>query len=162
MAIYKKVETTHGAWAKSGEIKEGSTAEIKSETSAQPSQFKNKDGSIKMQDVCKVSFNGEEPLNVSLNRATINALVEAFGEDSKEWIGNELKVETEKMRVGGRAVVALYLIPEGYERIDDENGYAVIIKSDGVKTKGNSKKSIMSDDIPVIEEDDIDASKIPF
>jgi hypothetical protein len=25
-------------------------------------------------------------------------------------------------------VVALYLILEGYERVDDENGYAVIVK----------------------------------
>jgi hypothetical protein len=27
-----------------------------------------------------------------------------------------------------KAVVAMYLIPERYERVDDENGYAVIVK----------------------------------
>jgi hypothetical protein len=54
--------------------------------------------------------------------------VDAFGEDSAGWQGHALSVETEKMRVAGKAVVALYLIPEGYERIDDENGYAMIVK----------------------------------
>jgi hypothetical protein len=58
---------------------------------------------------------GDEPLNVNLNRATINGLVDAFGEDSALWIGHYLTVETEKMRVAGKAVVALYLIPKGYE-----------------------------------------------
>jgi hypothetical protein len=32
------------------------------------------------------------------------------------------------MRVGGRAVTAVYLVPEGYERVDDDNGYTVILK----------------------------------
>jgi hypothetical protein len=39
-----------------------------------------------------------------------------------------LSVETEKVRVAGKSVTALYLIPEGHEKIDDENGYAVIVK----------------------------------
>ena len=39
-----------------------------------------------MQDACKVQFDGyEEPLKVALNRATINALVDAFGRSSKDW-----------------------------------------------------------------------------
>jgi len=32
------------------------------------------------------------------------------------------------MRVAGKAVVALYLIPKGYKRVDDRNGYAMILK----------------------------------
>ena len=44
-----------------------------------------------MQDVCKVQFDGyEEPLKVALNRATINALVDAFGRSSKDWQGHPL------------------------------------------------------------------------
>jgi hypothetical protein len=31
--------------------------------------------------------------------------------------------------LGGRAVTAVYLVPEGYERVDDENGYTVIVKT---------------------------------
>lgn len=40
-----------------------------------------------------------------------------------------LSCETEKMRVGGRVVTAVYLVPEGYERVDEENGYTVIVKN---------------------------------
>jgi hypothetical protein len=49
------------------------------------------------------------------------------------------------MRVAGKAVVALYLIPENYERVDDENGYAVIVK------KGTTKEEVPTvnlDDVP--------------
>lgn len=153
MATYKKTNSfVSGAWVKTADLKNGSTAKIVSETNPQPSQFFNKDGSMKLQDVCKVKFEGVDALNVSLNRATINGLVDAFGEDSLKWQGNPLTVETEKMRVGGRAVTALYLIPAGYQRIDDENGYAVIVKI-GAKVAGEVRDS----EIPVIDEDGVNA-----
>src|SRR3990167_201551 len=100
MANYQKQNMTSGAWAKASELSNVKRAKIVSETNPTPSQFLNKDGSPKTQDVCKVRFEGiDEPLNVSLNRATLNGLVEAFGEDSKDWQGHYLTVETEKVRV---------------------------------------------------------------
>src|SRR3990167_5565974 len=142
MAQYQKSVNVSGAWAKGSDLTSGSKAKMVSETNPQASQFLNKDGSMKTQDVCKIRFEGKpEPLNISLNRATINALVDAFGEDSKNWMGQVLVVETEKMRVAGKAVTATYLIPDGYERIDDENGYAVIVKS-------GSKVETAPDDMP--------------
>jgi hypothetical protein len=101
-----------------------------SATERMPSQFKDeKTGETKFQDVAKVLFSGDtETKNISLNRATINGLVDAFGEDSVLWQDQVLTAETEKVRVAGRAVTAVYLLPEGYERVDDENGYTVIVK----------------------------------
>jgi len=32
------------------------------------------------------------------------------------------------VKVGGKTVFALYLIPDGYEKVDDANGYTVIVK----------------------------------
>lgn len=129
MANYKKNTSLGGKWAKASELGNVSRAKIVSETNPEPSQFLNKDGSTKTQDVCRVQFDGvDEVLKVSLNRATINGLVDAYGEDSKAWQAHYLAVETEKVRVAGKAVTALYLIPEGYEKVDDENGYAVIVK----------------------------------
>ena len=151
MANYQKTSTVSGKWAKSSELIGVKKAKIVSETNPEPSQFKNKDGSVKMQDVCKVKFEGkDEPLNVSLNKATINGLVDAFGENSADWMDKILSVETEKMRAGGKAVIALYLIPEDYERIDDENGYATILKM-GLEKRLNQSSN---DDIPVINEDE--------
>lgn len=126
---YNKPSSVRGKWAKGNELFDVRTAKIVGETTKQKSSFLNKDGSKKTQDVCKIEFEGvSEPLNVSLNSASLSALIDAFGEESKDWIGKTLSVETEKMRVAGKAVVAIYLIPAGYKRIDDANGYAMIIK----------------------------------
>ena len=148
--LYKKNVSLGGAWAKGSELTNVKSAKIVSETNPTPSQFLNKDGSVKNQDVCKVRFEGlPEALNVSLNRATINALVDAFGEDSVKWQGNTLGVETEKVRVAGKSVTALYLIPAGYKRVDDENGYAQIVKEDAELDPRNY------DDIPVIDDKEL-------
>jgi hypothetical protein len=90
MATYKKNTSVGGKWAKTSELTGAGWAKIVSETNPQPSTFLDKNGNAKNQDVAKVQFDGQdEPLNVSLNRATINGLVDAFGEDSKEWQGAE-------------------------------------------------------------------------
>ena len=108
----------------------------------------------------KVRFEGlDDVLNVSLTRATINGLVDSFGEDSKDWQNNYLTAETEKVRVAGVARVALYLVPEGYEKQDDENGYAVIVK------KGTNSEIVKDENIPVInpeEEGEVNLKDIPF
>jgi hypothetical protein len=139
---YQQQQKQTGAWVDKKSLQSGTACKIVSETQSQPSSFKDKNGNTQNQDVCKVRFNGQqEAVNVNLNGATIGAMIDAFGDESINWQNKPLTVETEKMRVGGKAVVALYLIPEGYERVDDENGYAVIVK------KGLNKK-----DIPVINE----------
>jgi hypothetical protein len=129
--IYDKKEFTTGKWADKAELydKRVSSGKIVSETNPETSSFKNEDGSPQMQHVCKVSFEGyDEALKVALNRATINALVDAFGRDSKDWQGHQLTVEVDKLP--GKKF-PLYLIPEGYKRIEDENGYSVIVKKGG-------------------------------
>ncbi len=150
---YQKTTTLGGAWVKAADVKAGSRAKIVSETNAQPSSFTNKDGSPKTQDVCKLRIEGmPEPLNCSLNRATINGLVDAFGEDSVAWQGHYLTVETEKVRVAGKSVVALYLIAEGYEKTDDANGYAVITKKGTVPVSetpiDTGEGTVTGEDIP--------------
>jgi hypothetical protein len=130
MADYDTKEFTSGKWADKSELyeKRVKSAKIVSETNPETSTFKNEDGTPQMQDVCKVLFEGyDEPLKVSLNRATINALVKAFGRSSKDWQGNVLSVEIDKLP--GKKF-PLYLIPEGYKRIEDENGYSVILQED--------------------------------
>ena len=152
MAPYKKQTFVGGKWAKASEIKSGSKAKIMSETTPQPSSFLDKNGLPKTQDVCKVQFQGStEAVNVNLNRATLNALVEAFGEDSADWQNKVLTVETEKVKVGGKTVFALYLLPENYKKVDDDNGYTIIVK------KGSQKPLSVED---TDEAGDLD--EIPF
>ncbi len=127
---YQKQVSVGGSWVKGAEVVSGTHCKLMSAAERMPSQFKDeKTGETKFQDVAKVFFSGEtETKNISLNRATINGLVDAFGEDSALWQDKVLTAETEKVRVAGRAVTAVYLVPEGYERVDDENGYTVIVK----------------------------------
>mgnify|MGYP001559588972 CR=1 FL=1 len=128
MSIYQKQNFVGGVWVKGSEVVTGSKVKIVSETNPSPSKFTNKDGTVKMQDVAKVRFQGiEEVKNMNLNRATLNGLVDAFGEDSKKWIGQVLTAITEKMVVGGKRVTAVYLLADGYELKEDEGGYMIII-----------------------------------
>jgi hypothetical protein len=157
--IYKKKQSIGGKWVKASEIQNGTRAKIMSETKPQPSQFFDKNGNAKTQDVAKVRFeNLPEVVNVGLNRATINGLIDAFGEDTANWQNHYLTVITESGRVSGRAVTYLYLIPEGFEKINDANGYAVITR------KGSPV--IKDEDIPVVdveeEQEEIDLKDIPF
>lgn len=148
-----------GSWAKGSELVGVKRAKIVSETNPQPSAFLNKDGTSKMQDVCKVRFEGkDEVFNISLNKATINGLIDAFGEDSNDWMNKYLSVETEKVRVAGVARTAIYLIPEGYEKIDNEEGFAEIRKI-GAEKKIDEPED---EDIPIVEDDNIDVKDIPF
>jgi hypothetical protein len=127
MADYDKKEFVAGKWADKSELyeKRVKTARIVSDTNPETSSFKNEDGTPQMQDVCKIQIEGyDEALKVALNRATINALVDAFGRSSKDWQGHDLTVEIDKLP--GKKF-PLYLIPEGYKRIEDENGYSVIL-----------------------------------
>ena len=149
---YEKSSSIQGKWIRGGDMQSGMQCTLTTETNPMPSQFQNKDGSMKMQDVSKIKFKGtNEELNINLNRATLNALIDAFGSESKNWIGKVLIVETEKMRVGGKAVVAVYLIPDGYERVDDENGYAIIVK-----------KGLPIDELPTVNVEDGGKEELPF
>ena len=127
---YQKQVSLGGAWVKGSEVVSGSRCKLMSATERMPSQFKDeKTGEPKFQDVAKVLFSGDsETKNISLNRATINGLVDAFGEDSEQWQDKVLTAETEKVVVGGKRQTALYLIAEGYEKTEDDNGYVVIVK----------------------------------
>ena len=151
---YQKSNFVGGSWVKGSEVVSGSKVKIVSETEPQPSKFTNKDGSVKMQDVAKVRFQGaDEAKNMNLNRATINGLVDAFGEDSKKWIGQVLTAITEKMVVAGKRVTAVYLLADGYELKEDEAGYMIIINP--------AKETVQV--APADEPDgDTDISEIPF
>jgi hypothetical protein len=131
MAKYTK--TIGGAWAKGSDLASGTKAQIVSETVHTESRYKDeKTGAAKYQDVAKVRFDGkDEALNVNLNRATVYGLIDAFGEESKEWTGHTLTVHTEKVVVGGKRVTALYLVPDGFEVKENSEGYVEILRKGG-------------------------------
>jgi hypothetical protein len=153
VAEYEKHEAIGGSWLKGKEVRSGSKAKLKSEVHPVPSQFKDKEGNTKMQDVGKIIVQGDtEVKNISVNKASLSALVDAFGKDSKQWIDKVITIETMKVSVGGKMVTAVYLVPEGYALGEDDNGYVVI-------TSNNAEKILMGDDEV---DDDISPEDIPF
>ncbi|MFZ2152163.1 MAG: hypothetical protein WAV09_03585 [Minisyncoccia bacterium] len=157
MAEYSKSEIMGGKWVIGKELKSGVKAKLKSEVHPSPSQFKDpKTGEIKMQDVGKILIQGDtEQKNISVNKASISALVDAFGKNSNDWVDKLLTIETLKMSVGGKMVTAVYLVPEGYSLAEDNNGYMVI-------TSNNAEKVLMGDVDASDGEEDINPDDIPF
>lgn len=141
MATYNKQVFTGGKWLDKSKLKTGMRAKIMSETNPEASRYTDeKTGEFKMQDVCQVRVDGLSDVSkVTLNRITINALVEAFGNDSKSWMNHPLAINLSKR--DGKAY--LYFVPEGFTCTQDNEGYTVIIKN--------------GDSLPVINEDDINA-----
>ena len=128
MARYSKQNFVGGAWINKGEVKSPTKGTLVSETEPQPSNFKNDKGELQTQDVAKIRLEGgTEAVNIALNRATISGLVDAFGEDSKNWIGKPLTVITERSTYGGKRGYSIYLLAEGYEMKEDENKYLIIV-----------------------------------
>ena len=151
MATYKKDSFIGGKWVKGGEVVTGTKCKLVTETDPQPSQFKDKNGNMKMQDVSKIRFEGlNDVLNISLNRATISGLVDAFGEDSKSWVGKPLTAHTEKVMVAGKRVTAVYLLAEGYEVGEDDGGYVKIVNpsKESVQVAPEDNGEVRADEIP--------------
>lgn len=122
MTKYNRSSSVQGAWVKKETLREGQRAKIVGETSPE-------EGTYGKQDVTKIRFEGDqETKNMALNKTTINALIDAFGDDSKNWINHYLTVHAETTRSAGKKSITVYLIPEGFEWKDDEEGYIHITK----------------------------------
>lgn len=139
---YSPSSTVSGGWVNKLELRNGQKCVIVSEATPVVSKFKDeKTGEPLMQDTAKVHFEGQkEPVNCNLNKPTINALIAAFGTESLDWMNQPLTVELEKVRIGGKSSLALYLIPSGFKKMDDDNGFAVIVKTGKTTLKSDTDR----------------------
>lgn len=117
-----------GAWLDKKELKVGDVAKLVSEAV-------EVEGQNGPQIVAKIRVKGQdEAKNVAVNGPTKNALIDAFGKDSKTWIGKLLTCHTEKTVIGGKRGIALYLVPEGFEVTEDAGGYVVVARKGTAST----------------------------
>ena len=120
---------TSGAWLKNEDVADGAKIKLVSECKQTVSRFKDDEGNAKTDNEVKANVEGkDEPVNMRLNWTTIYALVEAFGKDSKDWIGHVLIAKPKDATTG----VSLYLIPEGFELVRNEQKRWTIRKTGGV------------------------------
>lgn len=101
MFYQKKV--TVGQFAKKGvDIKDGDFITVANEGRQIEGQFGT-------QDVFLMKLANGEEKNVSLNQTSLNNLIDAFGEDSKNWIGKQVKVWLIRSNVQGKIVPVMYV-----------------------------------------------------
>ncbi len=77
-------------------------------------------------------------------------MIDAFGEDSKNWIGKKVKVWAIRSNVKGKMINVYY-----YSHPD------AILEDDGVFAIPGKDK-VKKDGIPIVEEEEIDPKDIPF
>lgn len=151
---YTRQTSTFGSFVDKKALVNGARAKIMSECVPQESEYQ---GKPRTRNIVKVKFEDIAELqNVDLNGQTRNALIDAFGEDSKDWIGQILTVHTEKTIIGGKRVIVLYLVPKDYEVGEDAGGYVVIGKKGAVEEKVTTSGEI---EYP---EEEVDPESIPF
>jgi hypothetical protein len=110
-----------GKWVNADEVVNGSKAKIITECVKQESKVKDPEGNAKTENIAKVRFQGAaEAVNMRLNWTTIYGLIDAFGKDSKAWIGNVLTAITKEAMVGDTMRTIVYLVPEGFELVKNE------------------------------------------
>jgi len=130
---FNKKESVSGTYAKKGQdINDGDFITINSAGKIVEGQF----GS---QNVFEIKTAKGEFL-MSFNQTSINSLVDAFGEESENWIGKKVAVHSIKQNVAGKFINVYYVAPEGYEM--GENGFEKIIKG-----------TTAEEEVPIIGED---------
>lgn len=103
------------------DIQNGDKVKIIKEPVTEMGEYK---GVTKEQDVAIVETrNGEK--KVKFNPKSLNALLERYGDESKDWVGKEINVLTFKTMIGGEKCVVAYLVPDGWV-LDD---FGDLIKS---------------------------------
>ncbi len=165
MATFEKTGGggTSGAWAKASEIASGTKVKFITEATSQTSDYGP-------QTVVKARFQGgAEALNVRLNKPTVNGLIDAFGKESKGWIGHVLTAITEKAIVSGKRVTILYIVPDGYELSEDGGGFLTITpktKEVALERPRVVGPKNFEEEIPEIEDalpgDDVNSDDIPW
>lgn len=111
-----------GKWLDKKELASGDVIKLTTEAQEVPSQ----QGGMQLVAKALVKGGDKEAKNLAINTPSKNALIQAFGDDTQEWVGKLLSVHVEKTVIAGKRGIALYLIPEGFEQGETDDGYIVV------------------------------------
>ena len=117
MSIYTK-KVSVGQFARKGEdYKDGDIVTISNEG-------KQIEGKFGLQDVFMVKLvNGTEK-NITFNQTTINALIDAYTSDSKNWVGKEARIWLILQNVQGKMTKVTYLTTAKAD-IDEDGNFTI-------------------------------------
>lgn len=123
MAKINRTGGAGGAWLDKSQLNNGDVLKLVSEAMEIESQH-----GPQLVAKCRVKGHAGEAVNVAINGASRNALIDAFGDDSKLWVDKLLTVDVEKGTNGGKRTYTLRLVPEGFSIETDSEGYVVITR----------------------------------
>lgn len=139
-----------GAWLDADKVVDGSKVKIINEVVKRDSSFKDDEGNAKTENVGKVQFEGQEPVNMRFNWTTIYGLIDAFGNDSKTWVNKTLTARVREAVVGDKVRTIVYLIPEGFELVKNEEKKLEIRRNENLTSAG-TEVPFSDDDFPAID-----------
>lgn len=106
-----KLET--GSYLKAAEVKSGDSVTFRDEGSwVKNNKYTYEDGTPKQDFVIKVTYKGSEK-KMRLNKMNREAMVIAFGDDTKDWIGRSAMIVKENMLVSGKKMEVITLESPG-------------------------------------------------
>lgn len=129
-----------GAFLKKGvDVKDGDLVTITNEGKQIEGQFGTQDVfMVKLQD-------GSKEGNLALNTTSINNLIDAFGTESRNWVGKQVKIWIIRSNVGGKIMPVLYVSHPNADL--DDNGQFVL-STPHLPSTPNTQTEVTPDDIP--------------
>ena len=104
-----------GNFLKAEDCKGGELAEILDE--GEITELQTPEGKVKAVMNFQISLNGVEK-TFTPNKSNGNILVEAFGEDTKTWIGKKFKISLSKVRVFGKLKDSIVVEPQDVVKVE--------------------------------------------
>jgi len=118
---YEKRESTGSFLKKGVDFKDGDLVEIRNEG-------KKVAGKFGEQDIFIIRTEKGTEGNVAFNQTSINNMVDAFGGESEDWVGKEVKVHGIMSNVQGKMTKVYYFAHP--DAVINDNGEFVISKDE--------------------------------
>jgi hypothetical protein len=117
------------------------------------------EGTFGVQDIFKVRVVHGDELSFRFNKTSINNMIDAYGDDSKDWVNKEVRVWLILQNVQGKMVKVPYVSHPDAD-IDDDGNFVLPEGTGTPKKVGKRKNEVVDDEIiedEVGTEDDIEA-----
>ena len=101
--------TVESKFVKSGDVKDGDLLEFTNEGEQSDSPFKDKDGKVKQQFSIGVKLPNGDEKTMSLNNTSKQNMIDAYGDESKAWVGKAATVHIREEKVGNDFKDVIYL-----------------------------------------------------
>jgi len=155
-----KINTDDTKFIGAEDIKHRDVVTIESEGVWQDSNFKDEDGNIQKEFRIHFKLGNGQTRSTTLRSTNVRLIGKAFGDETKDWIGKELrafKTKSEKAKAGfvflyvptdwDRDDTGEWVIPAGSQEVKEKKAWGIPTNDDFEETFGSAGSNL--DDIPL-------------